>query len=80
MRGTSLHKSHEYAKPLNSAVCCKSCNVTILSLTVQEEQILIYEWRRKLLREIDGLMFEYVIFSAFMLSSHSLPKPSGLQY
>lgn len=56
MRGTSLHNSHKYAKPLNSTVCRKSCSVSVYRVTMDDGELLIYEWERGFLKVIDGSM------------------------
>lgn len=66
MRGTSLHNSNKYAKPLNFE-CWKSCSVAVYCVSTDDGKLLIHEWERSLLKETDGLMPWCVIL---VLSSH----------
>lgn len=57
----------------------KSCSVAVYSVTMDDGELLIYEWDRSRLKEIDVLMSLHVI-SVLMLSSHQQLKPSARKH
>lgn len=51
-----MYNFHEYAKPLNSSLFRKSHSVVVYNVAADDGELLINEWVRSLLKEIDGLM------------------------
>lgn len=70
-----MYNFHEYAKPLNSSLCRKSHRVVVYNVAADDGELLINEWVRSLLKEIDGLMSRHFhldfLFAECVMSIHT---------